>query len=126
MICVILFAVIALVMRSESAGATFGIRDQIFTAVLGVLIAGGLHLPARPRMRADAEAIRFRGYAGDWRTIPWSAVRAVEFPSNARFARITLPGDEFFALYAVQRADRDRAVATMRGLRELFAQSRAD
>lgn len=119
----ILFIVIAIVMRSDNAGATFHLSDQIFTVVLGLIIAGGLRLPARPRLRADAEAIRFRGYLGDWRSVPWSAVRAVEFPSKVRFARIALGGDESLALYAVQRADRETAVATMRGLRELFAQT---
>ena len=45
----------------------------------------------------------------------------MEFPSNVRFARLVLPGDETLALYAVQRTDRDHAVETMRGLRRLFA-----
>ena len=76
---------------------------------------------ARPRLRADAKAVHLRGYIGNWRTIPWDAVVAVEFPSNVRFARLVLPGDETLALYAVQRADRERAVETMRRLRGLFA-----
>ncbi len=122
-VTLVVFVVTALLMRTESAGATFHLSDQIFTVVLGLVIAGGLHLPSRPRLRADAESIRFRGYVGDWRTVPWSAVRAVEFPSKVRFARIALGGDESLALYAVQRADRERAVATMRGLRALFAQT---
>lgn len=122
-VALVVFVTTALLMRSESAGASFHVSDQIFTVVLGLIIAGGLHLPARPRLRADAEGIRFRGYVGDWRTVPWSAVRAVEFPSKVRFARIALGGDESLALYAVQRADRETAVATMRGLRELFAQT---
>jgi len=115
------FIVIAVVMPHASAGASFGVRDQVFTAVLGVIIAGGLHLPARPRLRADRQAVYMRSYLGDWRTVPWEAVVAVEFPSNVRFARLVLPGDETLALYAVQRADRELAVETMRGLRRLFA-----
>jgi hypothetical protein len=62
-----------------------------------------------------------RSYLGDWRSVPWDAVVAVEFPSNVRFARLVLPGDETLALYAVQRVDREAAVETMRGLRRLFA-----
>jgi hypothetical protein len=64
-----------------------------------------------------------RSYVGNYRTVPWSAVVAVQFPSNARFARLVLPGDEILALYAVQRADGEHAVEVMRDLRQLFAQT---
>ena len=115
------FVIVALLMPRDNAGATFGWKDQVFTVVIGAVVAGGLRLPARPRLRADAEAIRTRSYVGNWRTIPWDVVVAVEFPSNVRFARLVLPADETLALYAVQRMDREQAVATMRGLRRLFA-----
>ena len=118
-----IFVVIALVMPTDNAGATFGWKDQVFTVVIGAIVAGGLRLPARPRLRADAEAVHMRSYLGNWRTVPWAAVVGVEFPKNVRFARLVLPGDEILALYAVQRADRERAVETMRRLRVLFAQT---
>ena len=116
-----IFVVIAIVMPHANAGASFGWKDQVFTVVLGAIIAGGLHLPARPRLRADTEVVRMRSYLGNWRTIPWDVVVRVEFPSNVRFARLVLPGDETLALYAVQRLDREQAVETMQGLRRLFA-----
>ena len=119
------FIVVAIVMPRDNAGATFGWKDQVFTVVIGAIIAGGLHLPARPRLRADSEAVRMRSYVGNWRTVPWSAVVAVEFPTNARFARLVLPGDEILALYAVQRVDRERAIEAMQGLRRLLAASRS-
>src|SRR5437868_6355242 len=93
------FIVIAIVMRQHNAGASFSWKDQLFTVVLGAIIAGGLRLPARPRLRADAEAVRTRSYLGSWRTIPWDVVAGVEFPTNVRFARLVLPGDETLALY---------------------------
>ena len=37
-----------------------------------------------------------------------------------RFARLLLPADEGLALYAVQRRDREQAVAAMQELRALF------
>ncbi|WP_375475369.1 PH domain-containing protein [uncultured Jatrophihabitans sp.] len=117
------FVVVALLMRRDNAGAVFGYKDQLFTVVVGLIVAGGLRLPARPRLRADAEAVYARGYLGDYRKIPWAAVVAVEFPRKARFARLVLPGDEVLALYAVQRMDRELAVEKMRGLRQLFAQT---
>jgi hypothetical protein len=118
------FIVIAIVMPHANAGASFGWKDQVFTGVLGAIVAGGLHLPARPRLRADTEAVRMRSYLGSWRTIPWDVVVGVDFPRNVRFARLLLPGDEALALYAVQRLDRERAIETMQGLRRLFAATR--
>jgi hypothetical protein len=120
----VIFIVVAIVMPHANAGATFGWKDQVFTGVLGAIVAGGLHLPARPRLRADTEAVRMRSYLGNWRTIPWDVVVGVEFPRNVRFARLVLPGDETLALYAVQRLDREQAVETMQGLRRLFAATR--
>jgi hypothetical protein len=117
----VVFVIIALVMPHANAGASFGWKDQVFTVVVGAVVAGGLRLPARPRLRADAQAVHMRSYVGNWRTVPWDAVVAVEFPSSVRFARLVLPADETLALYAVQRLDRERAVETMRGLRRLFA-----
>ncbi|HKC28408.1 MAG TPA: PH domain-containing protein [Jatrophihabitans sp.] len=119
----VIFVIIAIVMPHANAGATFGWKDQIFTVVVGAIVAGGLRLPARPRLRADAEAVHMRSYLGNYRSVPWDAVVAVQFPSNARFARLVLPGDEILALYAVQRADGDHAVGVMRGLRQLFAET---
>jgi hypothetical protein len=117
----LVFIVVALLMKRDNAGAIFGYKDQIFTVVIGLIVAGGLRLPARPRLRADLDAVYTRGYVGNWRTIPWAAVVAVEFPSNVRFARLRLPADETLAIYAVQRMDREDAVVAMRGLRALFA-----
>ena len=121
-----LFIVIAIVEPHANAGAHFGIKDQWFTVVLGLIIAAGLHLLARPRLVADEKSIRFRGYAGNWREIPWDVVVAVEFPSSVRFARIVFPGDESYALYAVQRADHEESVQVMRGLRALYARTHPD
>lgn len=117
----VVFVVVALLMRRDNAGATFGPLDQAFTVVLGVLAASGFHLFARPRLEADRTAVRLRGFAGNWRVIPWDVVVAVEFPKSVRFARLRLPGEETLAIYAIQRLDKGDAVAAMRGLRELYA-----
>jgi hypothetical protein len=121
---VVLFVVIAIVMPSANAGASFGPKDQIGTGVLGLLIAAGFWLLTRPRLVADEDSVRARSYVGNYRRIPWDLVVDVQFPSNARFARIVLPADEVLALYAVQRMDRELAVATMQGLRTLLARTR--
>ena len=117
----VVFIVVALLMRRDNAGATFGQLDQVFTVVLGVLAASGFHLLARPRLYADRTAVRLRGFVGNGRVIPWSVIVAVEFPSSVRFARLRLAGEETLAVYAIQRLDKDDAIAAMRGLRELHA-----
>ena len=43
-VVVVLFTVIAIVMTSDNAGATFGPKDQVGTGVLGLLIAAGFLL----------------------------------------------------------------------------------
>ncbi len=122
---VAIFIVIALVMPTDNAGATFGWKDQVGTGILGLLIAAGFWLLTRPRLVATAESVRIRSFAGNFRTVPWDVIVDVQFPSNARFARLVLPGEEVLALYAVQRLDKEQAVSVMRGLRALLAQSRS-
>jgi hypothetical protein len=112
-------------MTHANAGATFGWKDQIGTGVLGALIASGFLLLTRPRLVADSASVRMRSYVGGYRTVPWDLIVAVEFPAKVRFARVVLPGEEILALYAVQRLDKEQAVAVMRGLRQLLADSRA-
>ena len=116
----LVFVITAIVMPHASAGAHFGVRDQVATAVIGVIIAGACLMLTRPRLHADAEAVHLRAFLGSWRTVPWDVVVAVEFPGNVRFARLVLPGEETLAIYAVQRFDGQYAVAAMRGLRALF------
>lgn len=115
------FIFVALVMKRDNAGAHFTDKDQIATVVIGIILAGMLIMPTRPRMVADREAVRLRSFLGGWRVVPWDVVVRVEFPSSVRFARLVLPGEETLVIYAIQRADRERAVAAMRALRELFA-----
>jgi hypothetical protein len=121
---VVVFIVVALVMKHDNAGVTFVGDDQIGTVVLGLLIASGFLLLTRPRLIADVDSVRARSFVGDYRTIPWNVVVAVEFPSTVRFARLVLPGEETLCLYAVQRLDKQHSVIVMRGLRSLLAQSR--
>lgn len=120
-VALLVFVLVAVFMKRDNAGAVFGYKDQLFTVVIGLVVAGGLRLPARPRLRADMHAVHTRSYLGNYRTIPWEAVLAVDFPSKVRFARVVLPADESLALYAIQRMDGDYAVQKMRALRQLFA-----
>jgi hypothetical protein len=122
-VVLVVFVVTALVMKNHSAGATFTDKDQVGTLVIGIILAGLFIMLTRPALRADTEAVRMRSFLGAWRTVPWEVVVRVEFPSNVRFARLVLPGEETLAIYAVQRLDREYAVDAMRGLRRLFAET---
>jgi hypothetical protein len=115
------FLITAIVMPHANAGAHFGVKDQIGTGVLGVILGGLFLMLTRPRLHADSDAVRLRSFLGGWRTVPWELVVAVEFPSKLRFARLVLPGEEALAIYAVQRLDKTQAVDVMRQLRALFA-----
>lgn len=123
-VVVTVFVITAIVMPKANAGAHFGVKDQVGTAVLGVIVGGLFLMLTRPRLHADRSGIRMRSFLGGWRTVPWDVVERVEFPAKVRFARIVLPADETLALYAVQRLDKQQAVDVMRRLRALLASTR--
>ncbi len=117
------FQIVAVLMPTDNAGATFDTKDQVATGIIGVILAGLFLMLTRPRLHADHEAVRLRSFLGGWRTVPWDLVVRVEFPRKVRFARLVLPAEETLAIYAIQRIDRERAVNAMERLRELFAQN---
>lgn len=117
---VALFVAIAVVLRNSDTGVFFRLADQVALVVLGLFIAGGLLLLARPRVRADAEGIEVRN-VGLARRYAWTDVVRVAFPDGASWARLDLPDYEYFPMMAVQAADRQRAVDAMRRLRALHA-----
>jgi Protein of unknown function (DUF2581). len=123
-VIVALFTVIAVFLTSTYTGVYFRLADQIALILIGLFIAGGLLLVARPRVRADAEGIEVRNIITTHR-LPWSAVERVSFPDGAPWARLDLADDEYIHVMAVQAVDGERAVAAMRELRALHAAARA-
>ena len=119
------FTITALVMTHFTAGASFDGKDQVGTFVIGVILAGLLIMPTRPRLEADLESVRIRAFLGGWRVVPWDLIVRVDFPRKLRFARIVLPGEEALAIYAVQRLDSEQAVRTMAALRDLWDRTHA-
>ena len=85
-----------------------------------MLLAVGVLLLARPRVRADADGVEVRN-VGWPRYLPWELVRAVSFPDGASWARLDLPDHEYVPVLAVQAVDGMRAVEAIRGLRALHA-----
>lgn len=117
---VALFVVIAVLLRTTDTGVFFRVADQVAVVVLGLFIAGGLLLLARPRVRADTEGVEVRNI-GLARRLPWTDVVRVAFPDGASWARLDLPDYEYLPMMAVQSADGQRAVDAMRRLRALHA-----
>ena len=121
---VVVFIVIASVLRTTDTGVVFRAADQVAMVLLGVLLAAGVLLLARPRVRADADGIEIRN-TGWPRYLPWELVRAVSFPDGASWARVDLPDHEYVAVLAVQAVDGLHAVEAIRGLRALHAAAHA-
>jgi Bacterial PH domain len=116
---------VGLLLKVRSSGVVFQTADQVAIALLGVIIAGGMLLFARPRLRVGAPGVAVRNLFG-YRLIPWSDVVGVSFPRGARWARVDLPDDEYVPVMAIQAVDKDRAVDAMDRVRGLLAQYRPD
>lgn len=121
---VVAFVVIAALLRTTDTGVYFRFADQVAMVLLGVLVAAGILLLARPRVRADARGVEVRN-TGVPRYVPWELVTAVSFPDGASWARLELPDDEYLPVMAVQVVDGRRAVAAMRQLRALHEAARS-
>lgn len=117
---VVVFVVVAALLPESDTGVYFRLPDQVAIVLLGLLIAAGILLLARPRVRADARGIEVRN-VGVSRYLPWTQVRGVAFPDGASWARLDLPDDEYLPVMAVQAVDGHRAVAGIRRLRSLHA-----
>ncbi len=123
-VTVVLFVAIAVVLRTVQTGVYFRFADQVAIVLLGLFIAGGLLLLARPRVRADTEGIEVRNILTT-RRLPWSLVLRVAFPDGASWARLDLPDDEYLAVLAIQAVDGRRAVDAITRVRALHARSRS-
>jgi Bacterial PH domain len=117
--------VVGLLLKIESSGVIFHTSDQVAMAVLGLVIAGGVLLFARPRVRVGPAGLSVRNLFG-YKLIPWADVVGVSFPPGRRWARIDLPDDEYIPLMAIQAVDKERAVESMDTVRALLARYRPD
>jgi hypothetical protein len=113
------FVVIAVLLGSTSSeGVVFGAGDQVAMVLLGLFVAGGILLLARPSLVADDRGLRVRNIFVS-HDIPWEVVRAVTFRDGSPWATLELADDDQVALLAVQASDGERSVAIVRALRTL-------
>jgi hypothetical protein len=115
--------VVGLLLKIRSSGVIFQTTDQVAIAGLGVIIAGGVLLFTRPRLRVGAAGLSVRNLFGD-RLIPWPQVIGVSFPVGKRWARVDLPADEYVPVMAIQAVDSGHAVDAMEAVRALVAHYR--
>jgi hypothetical protein len=123
-VTVALFTAIAIVLRNSPTGVYFRVADQVAMVVLGLLVAAGVLLLARPRVRADAAGIEVRNLLAT-RYLPWELVQCVAFPDGASWARLELPDDEYLGVLAIQAVDGRHAVDGIRKVRALHAAAQA-
>jgi Bacterial PH domain len=110
---------------SARAGtAAFQPSDRAAMGVLGVLVAGAILVFTRPKVVADSEQIAVQNFVGG-ATLPWEVVRAVRFDRGNSCLTLELEDDDVLAVWAVQAADKEHAVAGARELRRLHAVHRA-
>ncbi|MET0236396.1 MAG: PH domain-containing protein [Kibdelosporangium sp.] len=117
---VAVFTVVAFLLRSEWTGAYFQVSDQVAMVGIGVLLAVGVLLFSRSRVRADESGIEIRNLLGTKR-FEWDQVEHVSFPDGASYARLELPDDEYVTIMAIPAVDGERSVVAMRELRRLKA-----
>jgi len=114
---------VSMLLTIRASGVIFRTYDRVAIVVLGAIVAGGLLLLTRARVRVGESGVSVRNVLGD-RLFPWSQVVGVSFPRGKRWARLELPDDEYIPLVAIQSVDKERAVEAMRRLRELVARYR--
>lgn len=113
-----MFLVMAVFLRESDTGVYFRVSDQVALAGVGLLLALGMLMLLRPRVRADADGVSVRNVFFSQR-FDWQEILAVSFPDGASFARLELPHDEYYSVIAVQAMDREHAVEAVRALRRL-------
>ena len=124
-IVTVTFVVIAVLLgNTSSEGVSFGVGDQIAMVLLGLFVAGGILLIARPSLVADERGLRVRNILVS-HDVPWEVVRAVSFTDGSPWATLELADDDQLALLAVQATDGERSVAAVRALRVLQARHAA-
>lgn len=124
-VIVVVHIAVGALLKIRSTGVIFQTADQIAMAILGVILAGGVLLFTRPRLRVGPAGISVRNVLTD-KLIPWTEVAGVSFPVGARWARVDLPDDEYVPVMAIQAVDKLYAVDAMDELRALVQRYRPD
>ncbi len=116
-------ALAAAMSGATGGGGSYRAGDRTALIGVGILLAVGIVMLARPRVEADEHHVCVRNIVGSY-DLRWDLVRAVRFPKGSLWASLELADDERISVMAVQVIDQEYAVEAMTGLRNLLAQSR--
>jgi hypothetical protein len=122
---VIIFTTVAFTLhgKTDSGKSEFHVEDQIAMILLGLLGAAGVLIFTRPRIIADADGVRVRNLLA-WKYFPWQVITAVRFDRGSPWVALDLQDDDVISVMAVQAADKEYALDTVRALRGLLTASR--
>lgn len=115
--------IVVTTLNNRSSGAYMRVADQIAWGGLAVLIALGVLILTRPRVRVGPAGLQVRNVLED-RLIPWKDIKEVSFPPGKRWARVDLDAYEYIPVVAIQSVDREHAVAAMDAVRTAMARYR--
>ena len=117
--------VVVAVINNEASGAYLRPTDQVAMGAIALLLAGGVLLFTRPRLKVGPSGLAVRNIL-EYRVIPWAEVVDFSFPPGRRWARVDLAAHEYQPVAAVQLIDRERAVAAMDTVRDLMDRYRPE
>lgn len=117
------FGVIAVLLPRGETAAVVGPADQLSFFGIGLLIAAGVLVFTRFRVRADATGIWVRNALGE-RYFPWEVVVGIDLPAGGTWAQLELHDDKLVGLLALQTSDGDLTVDVVIALRRLLKESR--
>lgn len=118
------FGGLAMLLPTHGDEAVYGSADQAAFFGIGVLLAAGVLVFTRFRVRADERGVWVRNALGE-RFFPWELIVDVDLPDGATWAQLELHDDETVAVLAVQTSDGTDAVDVVIALRRLLKASRA-
>jgi hypothetical protein len=121
-VVVVSFVALGLLLSGSAmeGDAPFGTSDRIAMMTLGLFVAAGILLMARPKLVADADHLKITNIIGGY-DLPWDVVRAVRFDRGNAWVNLELDNDDVVGVMAIQAADKDHAVAAVRTLRAMLA-----
>lgn len=110
-----------IVVDVEFTGAAVSTIDKFAFPGIGLILSAATWIGlSRPRVRVNEDGVEVRNIIGT-RFYPWLVVYGLAFPQGSRMARLELPEFEYVPLWAIQSADKERAVAAVKDFRALEA-----
>ncbi|MDO4928723.1 MAG: PH domain-containing protein [Corynebacterium sp.] len=120
-VIVVIHIFLAILVAIGDTGTAVTAIDQWGYFLAGLIFAGAAFAALwRPRIRANKDGVEVRNFIGT-KFYPWVVIYGLNFPQEARIARLELPDFEYVQLWALQQADGAECAKAVAKLRELEA-----